>query len=265
MRGKLAVILLAGISAAPIPAARASEAHLLYDVRWSGFSIGEAAIVLRIDGDGREVTIKSRTTGALDWFFTYRSTVASRGEGGAEAATSFTAESVFDEKPQAWSFVYAADGTLLEADIPAEITEERDPVPPELQRGPDPLALLLDALSTVKPGSDVRGATFDGKRALRLEARCAAELDAKSPLPGLPAEPVLACTVGGELLAGRHRDYGDRSSDENEDRELEVWLDSRRLEGMALPVLVHASTGFGTVVVRLVAFQGDATAGAARP
>jgi hypothetical protein len=137
-------------------------------------------------------------------------------------------------------------------------------VPAALQIAPDPLALALGAIGAAAPGARLTGASFDGKRVLRLEGACAEELVALAEAPpGAAAaadRETLACSIDGEVAAGASRRWKGRSMRDDDRRPVAVWLGRGILEDAFWPVRVEAPTRYGTVTVRLVSLEPAANA-----
>ena len=90
------------------------DARAVYEIRWSGLAIGEMEVALRDDGDRHEVGLETKTTGLIDWIFTYRSSLASSGqrEQGRIVSRSFQAVRVLDDESESWSMHFDGDGAL---------------------------------------------------------------------------------------------------------------------------------------------------------
>ena len=132
--------------------------------------------------------------------------------------------------------------------------EQRDPVPPALQKAPDPLALALGATRIAAPGARLEGVSFDGKRAVRFELACADAEQALAPDdPAVSIHSALDCTVDGELIAGASRRW--QSGRDTDRRPTRVLLGRGIVPGRYWPVRVEAETRFGMVVVRLTRYQ----------
>ena len=85
---------------------------------------------------------------------------------------------------------------------------------------------------------------YDGKRAIRFELNCDAQLAAD------PAE--LACLIDGELLAGASRRWQAQASATAERAPVRLWLRQEAAAGALWPVRLEASSGYGTVSGRLL-------------
>ncbi|MEZ5838513.1 MAG: DUF3108 domain-containing protein [Geminicoccaceae bacterium] len=253
----VAVRATTAIAADGPPPPEPVDATARYEVRWTGLTVGEILVNVKTDASGRALRLDSRTAGALDWFFTYRSTITSTTglEAGRPVTTRFAASRAFNDQEQDWSLTFDAAGRILQGEISAEIAAEHEPVPPELQHGPDPLAFAIDALARLGPGVNLQGDTFDGKRVLHLDIDCGVDREPVSPIPETPQQPALACRIGGELLAGaRKDDDDDDEEDERTGRERTVTarLVDNLIPGYAIPAIIQAETRWGTVVTRLV-------------
>ena len=197
----------------------------------------------------------------IDWIFTYRSSLASSGEReqGRVVSSRFDAVRVFDDETESWSMRFDGEGRLLEKQIPAEVTAEREPVPAHFERGPDPLALMAESLRTIRPGVRREQTVFDGKRALRVRLDCSDQLDEVPPLPNTEPEPAVVCELDGELLAGASKRWREEhgSDDDDEERTIRVWFADGLVEHHHIPVMIHGESRYGMVVVRLVELRSD--------
>jgi hypothetical protein len=163
------------------------------------------------------------------------------------------------DNERSWAVAFDADGRAVEVEVPADDQLDRDPVPEELQVAPDPLALLLAAIDSAAPGVAMSGNSFDGRRVLRFDLDCAPTMVAFTDVPpGAAAaaeREALACTVGGELIAGGSRRWRDREHDDEDRKPATVWLSEGIVEGHLWPVRVVGESRYGTVTVDLVRLE----------
>jgi Protein of unknown function (DUF3108) len=244
-------------------ASQAEAARLLagYEIEWQGLSIGAFETELLTEAETYRVTYRARTTGFLGWVWPFSSEGSSEGSLAAMRPMPeyYQVTSRRRDESERWAVRFGADGRAIQVDLPLEERLEREPVPPALQVAPDPLALAFAAIGSAAPGAKLTGASFDGKRALRLEGTCAEKLVAFAEAPpGAAAaaeREALACSVDGELAAGASRRWKGRSMRDDDRRPVAVWLGRGILENAFWPVRVEAPTRYGTVTVRLVSLE----------
>lgn len=223
-----------------------------YELEWKGLRIGELALDVAADGDTYRVGYEARTVGFLSILFPFLGEGVSEGrrEGDRFLPVSYRASSSHRDGRSDWSVRFAPSGEALAVSVPPEDAEEREPVPPALQRGPDMAALALAALAVVEPGVQRSGTAFDGRRAVRFDLAC----------PAAEAEPgLLVCTVTGQQLAGFHRHWKERAAAEGTEERPPIRLFLRRdLLGPGWwPERLEASSRFGPLVARLRPPAGD--------
>jgi hypothetical protein len=252
----LALVVLPG-------AAQAQAARLFagYEIEWQGLSIGAFETELLTEAETYRVSYRARSTGFLGWLWPFSSEGSSEGSLAAMRPMPeyYQVTSRRRDESERWTVRFGADGRAIQVDLPAEERLEREPVPAALQVAPDPLALALAAIGSAAPGVKLTGASFDGKRVLRLEGACAEELVAVAEAPPDAAAAAgrkgLACRVDGELAAGASRRWQGRSMRDEDRRPVAVWLGPGILEDAFWPVRLEAPTRYGTVTVRLVSLE----------
>jgi hypothetical protein len=246
--------------------AQAARLFAGYEIEWQGLPIGAFETEL-VNGEvSYRVTYRARTTGFLGWLYPFASQGSSEGARTASAPVPqyYQVTSRRRDDGSAWAVRFDADGRAIQIEVPAEDLADREPVPPALRVGPDPLALALAAIGAAAPGADLAGTSFDGKRVLRFEVACADDLVALADAPPGPAaaaeREALACAVNGDVVAGASRRWQGRSMRDDDREPVAVWLGRGILEDAFWPVRVEAPTRYGTVTVRLVSLQQAAAA-----
>ena len=133
------------------PSAEAQPTSATYAFSWAGLDIGQVELRLTADADSYELNWQSRTTGWFGTLFPFLSdgTATGRIEGESYRPTAYTGRSEWRDGGSRWRVAFASDGRVSQVEVPPEDLAEREPVPPELQVGPDPASL---ALSAVDPG-----------------------------------------------------------------------------------------------------------------
>ena len=252
-----------------LPATSHAQAERLlasYQIEWQGLPIGAFETEVLTEAETYRVTYRARTTGFLGWLWPFSSEGLSEGSFAAMEPMPqyYQVSSRRRDEDDRWSVRFGADGRAVQVEVAAEELAEREPVPTALQVAPDPLALALAAIVDAVPGATLAGASFDGKRVLRLEGSCAEDLVALADVPpGAAAaaeREALACTVDGELVAGASRRWKGRSMRDDDREPVAVWLGRGILDDAFWPVRVEAPTRYGTVTVRLVSLQQAAAA-----
>jgi len=252
-----------------LPATSHAQAERLlasYQIEWQGLPIGAFETEVLTEAETYRVTYRARTTGFLGWLWPFSSEGLSEGSFAAMEPMPqyYQVSSRRRDEDDRWSVRFGADGRAVQVEVAAEELAEREPVPTALQVAPDPLGLALAAIVDAAPGAMLAGASFDGKRVLRLEGSCAEDLVALADVPpGTAAaaeREALACTVDGELVAGASRRWKGRSMRDDDREPVAVWLGRGVLDDAFWPVRVEAPTRYGTVTVRLVSLQPAAAA-----
>jgi hypothetical protein len=253
MTFRAAIFLVPGLlaPAAAVPAERIDAA---YELTWNGIEVGRFETWLTADESNYRLAYAARTTGFLGWLFPFTSTGASQGSVAGPIPVRYFVESRSRDGTSTWAVDFGPLGKVERIDLTTSVDEERDPVPPALQKAPDPLALALGATRTAAPGARLGKVSFDGKRAVRFELACAdAEHVFAQDDPAVPIQSALDCKVDGELIAGGSRRW--QSGPDTDRRPTRVLLSRGIVPGRYWPVRVEAETRFGMVVVRLTRYQ----------
>lgn len=243
MRPLLALLALPMLAT---PAA-AQPQHATYELSWNTLEVATVETELSRDEAGYRLVWRGQTSGFLGVLYPFVSQAWSEGgdlQGGLVPRLHAGMSQRGDEA-EGWAVDFDASGKAVRIDVPEDDRIEREPVPPQLQVGPDPLSLALLALDRAGPGARETGTAFDGRRVLRLSAVCA---EAPEMLP--ETGEALLCTVEGELVAGASRRWRDRGDTERPPAR--VWLQRGALAEGWWPVRVEAVTRWGTVTARLV-------------
>ncbi len=250
-----------GVAAdAAAPAAQTLRAG--YVVRWTGIEIGRFDTELRRNGAEYLLGYEARTSGPLAWVVDFSSAGWSAGRLDADgvAPRQFQGQSRWRDGAGHWRVTFAADGRVTALELDEATRADREPVPDALQRGPDPLGLMLEAMLAARGGGRVEGRSFDGRRLMHYDLACAAERSAVQPaaLGGGPRE-ALVCEADGALLAGRSRRWSERADESGRERApVRIWL-VPDLGGLPhWPVRIEAESRWGKVTVELARFTDPA-------
>ena len=249
MRERVLIAAVAGLLATG-PAA-AERIAATYEVTLSGLPIGRFEAGLQADAASYRLSYSARTAGLVGVLFPFRSAGASEGvlSGLGPAPLRYAGESSRRDGTSSWAVEFDRDGLVERVDVTVPEDEVREPVPPALQKAPEPLALALRVTADAAPGIRLEDTSFDGKRAVRFTLACDPAGRLAANAPGTPADGTLHCTVDGELAAGGVRRWQDgRSGDRSPAR---VQLSPDIVPGRYWPVRVEAETRWGTVIARL--------------
>ena len=238
--------------------AAAEPVRSTYELSWLGMEIARVEAELSEAGTTYRLAWRGQTSGFLGAVYPFVSEATSEGDraaAGLQPRLHF-GESLRGDETKAWAVGFDGAGKAVRVEIPEDDRQDRDPVPAELQVGPDPLSLALLALGRVGPGSQQTGTAFDGRRVFRLTASCA---DAPERLP--EAAEALLCRVDGQLVAGASRRWRERGEAQEERPPAEIWLGRDVVTAGWWPVRVEAATRWGTVTARLISPAPPSPAG----
>jgi hypothetical protein len=234
-------VIAAVLSAALVAPSHAAAQKIAYGVRWGSLPVARVEFEVALEADSYRAGYRARSAGILDWLHPFASEGQSEGRylGASAQPERFSARSSGEDYASVWRVEFDPAGQAVRIEAPPSDATERSPVPPELKKGPDPLALGLTAIAAARPGLERSGHTFDGRRALAVSLACA---DAPS------ADGLLACDVQGRVLAGGlYR----RASASRPRPPTRVWLAQDIVAGSWWPVRVEAETRWGTVTAEL--------------
>ena len=235
--------------------AMAGNVEADYSMRWMGIEIGRLEIELRTTPADYRLAYRARTTGALAWFVDFASEGSALGRLTPDGprVQSYRGSSAWDDGESRWQVGFAPDGKVTELVLDDASRADREPVPVELMKGPDPFTLALGALLDATAGSKLEGRSFDGKRVMGFILGCTRAPGPVHPaaLPA-PRGGALLCSADGQLLAGRSRRWGADVDRENAGRQpARLWL----LPGIGglphWPVRIEAESRMGTVTIEL--------------
>lgn len=263
-----ATAIAGGAAASPLPQLKSDPDGVFraaFDVHVGGFEVGLIESDSRIDAGRYRQAIAFETAGMLAWFVEGRSVSVSEGviePDGRVRAERFENEGVWNDERRTIRLAFDAEGGVAALDLAPPPDGDREPVPSELRRGPDPLSLVIAAALSPRAGAVERSETsFDGKRAMRFAWRCAAGDERMS---GRGADVyggvVRACAVEGEQIGGFHEKY--RNNNLNPPRPAKLWLAPVDGGAFYAPVKLTMDTRFGGLVATLTRV-GPAPAGEA--
>lgn len=233
----------------PATPAAAEPLRVAYELSWNAIEVATVETELSRDEAGYRLVWRGQTSGFLGLLYPFASEAWSEGSQAGAGVTPrrFAGLSKRGEDENAWAVDFDPTGRAVRVEIPEDDRADREPVPAELQVGPDPLSLALTALSRAKPGFREAGTAFDGRRVLRIAAVCA---DAPEATPDFGE--ALLCTVEGKLVAGASRRWRDRQQPQAERPPTRVWLTRGTVAGGWWPVRIESPTRWGTVTALLL-------------
>lgn len=257
--------LIAAAALAALAAPARAEAPVLasYTAYFSGFSVVTLDAALSLQADRYRMATLMRTTGILAAFVTGEQMTEVEGSvrpGNALglAPARYAMEGRWRDRPRRIAMTWPAGRPEVLALVPAN-TEEREPVPPELQHGTvDTMTAIAALLRRVAETGrcDGEAAVFDGRRRTDVAARTEGEDTLAAHRWGMFAGPALKCSVEGRLVAGFRTDQ-DRD-EAGKPRSATAWF-ARPVPGLPpIPVRIEAETGWGPVYIHLTRIgRGD--------
>lgn len=250
-----------------------------YGFYWKGILVASAETGTFISDEAYDLSINFRMRGIAKIFSNGRSALTARGhfdENGAPVPVRYTSDGRWDGKDYAQTLTFDENGVLVDQqlDWPKKWLEEnkREPVPDEMQVGPDPVSVIIQLIQTpitiAADGTPIVVRTFDGDSVMDWLVSCEPEPvileeSGKSPFSGAAHE----CGFSAELKAGeriltekqkkkaekRRRKEEKRRAKGKEDEEKppKLWVQPVAGGQYYLPVRAEATTGMGRVVMHL--------------
>ncbi|MBO6505278.1 MAG: DUF3108 domain-containing protein [Kordiimonadaceae bacterium] len=266
-------------------AAAADKITATYKFYWNGLLVSEANTSATIADEAYDFALDFRMRGVAKLFANGRSSARVEGalQDGAPIPLKYENYGRWDGKDYAQTMTFDADGGMVENKLewPKKWLEEfkREPVPEDLQVGPDPasivIALIQRSLSDVTGDAPYVVRSFDGDSVFDWDVSCSAESidlepSGKSPFAGAAYE----CGFGGTLVAGeriltekqkkkaekrRRKEEKRRAKGKkvDEPKPPKIWVQSFEDGAYLLPVRAEVSTGMGRVTMYLTDFSLD--------
>lgn len=266
-------------------AAAADKINATYKFYWNGLLVSEANTSATIADEAYDFALDFRMRGVAKLFANGRSSARVEGalQDGAPIPLKYENYGRWDGKDYAQTMTFDATGSMLENKLewPKKWLEEfkREPVPEDLQVGPDPasivIALIQRSLSDVTGDAPYVVRSFDGDSVFDWDVSCSAdsvdlEPSGKSPFAGAAYE----CGFGGTLVAGeriltekqkkkaekrRRKEEKRRAKGKevDEPKPPKIWVQSFEDGAYLLPVRAEVSTGMGRVTMYLTDFSLD--------
>lgn len=238
--------------------AQSGKVSLQYETYLAGIHSGSLRFSAELTPERYGLVAELGTRGIVHLLVRYSATAESAGhfEDGQAVPDWHRADTIWRRLPRRVANFYAPDGTVENIAEPAAADDNRDPVPPELMTHTlDPLSAALRlVLSTgTKAPCDDRIPVFDGRRRYRmiLRAQGVETIDTQ-----LYQGAALHCILEAERIVGfSHSSWLPVSK---APRQGHFWLADIEPGLPSIPVLFKAESGFGKVVVNLVAVTRDA-------
>lgn len=220
---------------------------LEYEIRLGGLHAGAVHLTATLTPERYRIAARTESRGLVDMLVGFRSEARTEGERRLDRVIpkAHQADNKWRGEPRWVRVQYGEDGLNAEVHPPPEL-DDRDPVPPELQKGTlDPLSAAVRAVLAAeaeRPCQD-RLDVFDGRRryALHFEdaqvessaTRCRVRLERIAGMSHEPWLPILEPIEKADL-----------------------WIERVRPDLPPLPLRLQADTAFGAAQVRLVALNG---------
>ncbi len=249
MRAHLIPGLLMLLATVRPAAAETTDISAAYRVTWLGFAVAEGTVDARTGTERYSVSYSFETAGLLHVLLDAQTAGEAQGMLSGDRATpqSFQADARWRDHRHRSLLDFNPDGTIARIEVDAD-DADREPVPPTLRRGPDPLSLAVEAALGAATGRTLEGTSFDGRRAAEARLSCGG-LEAVSDGTGRPDVRALRCAMTASLLAGASRRY--RSKSMKLEGPITVWLEPGIVPGAAWPVRIDAPTSYGHVIATL--------------
>lgn len=256
-------------------AASADQLDAEYKFYWKGLLVSSAETQLKTTDETYDFALDFRMRGVAKLFANGRSKakVSGRLDGDSAMPLQYETDGRWDGDDYAQTMTFDSDGSLIDQklDWPEEWIEDnkREPVPEEMQRGPDPASLVVKLVSTpleqATSGTPFKVRSFDGDSVFEYGITCQPEPVILEPSSHSPySGEAYECGFGGELLAGkriltekqkkkaekRRRKAEKRRAKgkkEEEDVPPKLWVQSFQNGAYLLPVRAELSTGMGKV------------------
>ncbi|MFP5516138.1 MAG: DUF3108 domain-containing protein [Alphaproteobacteria bacterium] len=257
-------LLAAGLSFPLLPlaasAAMAEPLKATYRVFVGGVTALDVDATLETTGDRYRIAVSAVTGGTIGRLFTWKTESQSDGlrQGDDLRPTGHRQSSQFRGEPRTVTLTYGPQGDVSASVTPPPETDNREPVPPALQRGTlDPLSAVLDLLFAVGASErcDRSLPVFDGRRRYDMMftevGRRIVDPSRYSVFAGIAQQ----CRVSYRPVAGYGKSgptgrFWQRSSPADRPP-VDLWLAPVAAGYPPLPVRLETDSDFGSVVVHL--------------
>ncbi|AWB07482.1 DUF3108 domain-containing protein (plasmid) [Azospirillum humicireducens] len=257
-------LLAAGLSLHLVPlaasTAMAEPLKATYRVFVGGVTALDVDATLEVTGDRYRIAVSAVTGGTIGRLFTWKTDSQSDGrrQGEGLKPASHRQSSQFRGEPRTVTLTYGPQGDVSAAVTPPPETDDREPVPPALQRGTlDPLSAVLDLLFAVGASQhcDRSLPVFDGRRRYDMVftevGRRIVDPSRYSVFSGVAQQcRVTYKPVAGYGKSGPTGRFWQRSGPADRPP-VDLWLAPVAAGYPPLPVRLETDSDFGSVVVHL--------------
>ncbi|MCJ9429714.1 DUF3108 domain-containing protein [Kordiimonas marina] len=265
------MVCLIGVS---LPAAAAERIAATYNFILHGFVVSTAETVAALNPHDYRLDIDFRMRGIAKLFSNGHSEITATGrfgQGGGLAAERFVSAGHWDGSDYSRTMVFDGAGKLKEQkrDFPAKWLKEYrfEPVPKDMQVGPDPASLIVALLRDpplAATGDGVKAyRVFDGDSVVEWQLKCGPDMvevekSSHSPKYG----PARECLVGNRLVAGKlietekqrkkrlkREAKAAKRKDKDDDADVapRLWLQAVPGSRYLVPIRAEFKTGMGTI------------------
>ncbi|MGE0226005.1 MAG: DUF3108 domain-containing protein, partial [Acetobacteraceae bacterium] len=183
--------------------------HLSYAAYAAGFRIADVEVGFTLEPATYRVELAHRTTGMIGFFFRGNSFSVADGVWQSDRAQPhrYRSQGVWRGTPRLTLIDYERGQPVVRQLVPPN-DEEREPVPPQLQKDTiDTLSAMASLVRTVRATGRCDGSArlYDGRRASEITARTAGQEIVPITSRSVFAGQALRCDVDGRMLAGYMR------------------------------------------------------------
>lgn len=252
----VAAVMLASAWPAEADPGPAAGASLTYRIYVGGVLAVETDAALRLDQQGYDLDVSSRTRGMLDWLLGWSNRMVTQGLLAAAGPVPrlHRERGELRGKPRSVALDYRPGGQVDAVLDPQPETDDRDPVTADQRAGTEDIltAIVAVAESLAHGGgcaADRR--IFDGRR--RFDAVVTdGGMQALPPTTlGMFAGPARLCSATIRRIAGYARRPSDMDHPDYRHRPIQIWVAPVVAGGLPVPVRMEADSGLGSIVVHL--------------
>ncbi|WP_455183425.1 DUF3108 domain-containing protein [Azospirillum palustre] len=264
LRPARTALMAAGLSLPLLPltmsAASAEPVKATYRVFVGGVTALDVTATLDVAGDRYRIAVSAVTGGTIGRLFSWRTDSESDGHvhGDDLRPDSHRQTSLLRGEPRNVTLTYGPQGDVSTSVTPPADKDDREPVPPDLQRGTlDPLTAVLDLLFAVgaSEGCDRSLPVFDGRRRYDMVfsevGRRIVDPSRYSIFSGVAQQ----CRVSYKPVAGYARSSSSgrfwQRNNPADRPPVNLWLAPVAAGSPPLPVRLETDSDFGSVVVHL--------------
>ncbi len=245
----------------PAPAYAAltgSGLALDYEIYLGGLHAGSLSVSLKTENGGHNYLMQAttRTRGAIDFFVGFLSKARTSGLIAGNARPSplrHRTDNIWRGDKRFVDNTYLRDGRVKNRHFPSAEADDRDPVPPELQRNTvDPLTASLRLAIAAGEGCTAIVAVFDGRRRYNLRQSPAPKAQKRISGPVFKGE-ARPCRIALERITGfSRRPWYDPGDDAEE---VTMWY-APLIDGLPpVPVRLEAAAGPATTLIHLTGIR----------